>query len=372
MAYNWEKGLVGGAMGTLSGYGAMLEKRSKSELEDKKQEALLQREKQMAKYQQTLSRENKVEQRGYEEQQAKDNAYSGFMEGDRKISMLEKQGMTPEQSSSLTSGSDYKIDQATKVSEAQMSVAQKQRAQIQGEKDAANLAEVDKTMDYMTKQMGWDEGQASVAREFMMAQGITKPQDLQKALVAKQGAMTQGAIETATKNAEKRATEAVLELGLDGQDRVKELDRLNKIYYTEEIMRAESGVKPGTKASLTVPQRTAAERMKRQIDSGAVTLEEVKVNRPDLYEIITGQPAVEEGPQEAPITSPSMMVQHGPQQAPAQAPGPQQGPTTGPPVLPRDTSILDRAKNIPRADKAQRKAKRDAQMRKSMLRSSPY
>lgn len=317
MAYDWERGLVGGAKGALAGYGAILERRSKTELEDKKQEALLQREKQMAKYNSTLRQEEREGQRTYDEKKAKDDAYSGFMQGDRKVSMLEKQGMSPEQSGALRSGTDYKIDQAVSVKEAEMGVAAKQRAQIKGEKDAETNAEVEKTLEYVSKQMGWDEEQASVAREFMIAQGITKPQDLQKALVAKQGAMTQGAIETATKNAEKRATEAVLDLDLDGQKRVNELDRLNKIYYTEEIMRAKSGVKPGTKASLTVPQRTAAERMKRQIDSGAVTLEEVKVNRPDLYEIITGQPAVEEGPQEAPIISPSMMVQQGPQQAPS-------------------------------------------------------
>jgi hypothetical protein len=313
MNFNWQKAAVGAGAGLLSGYSTVLQEKAKADMEQRKQDAMFQREKSLAKYRSDLSMKEREDQRLYTESQRG----SGLMMGDREITLAEKEKMTPEQLAGLKSKSDYAMDQAMSVQDAKdkraIELAEKQRDTTKKWAKEDLEEAINKTLDVS----GVKDEDREFLKEAMMAEGATTPSQL-RALMSPQGKPLGGdAITSLIRDAGKRADE-ILEtgsedtikdyarnLGWEGADVNKAAsflqtgDKLKKALFTQDLQLTSGGTKtssllnsslPSVKKEKEVKLEQAAISMVSSINKGDVTLEEVKQRNPVLYNRIKNDP----------------------------------------------------------------------------------
>lgn len=196
MGFNIEAGLAGAATGFLGGYSTLLQDRMKRDSDAKKEEALLQREKQMAKYKQDLLKTSQIElsqeKRAYEEDLAKRTGDSGYVtKTGVPISNEDLKGMD---SSSLLSRGDYNIGMKEKENSMALdqaaAVTKRKYETTKGLVDAETEAKVDQTLLAMKDKLGIPESQMEQFKEIMILEGADTPSKLAALMTQKEAALT--------------------------------------------------------------------------------------------------------------------------------------------------------------------------------------
>lgn len=345
MAFNMEKGLVNMGQGFLSGYSTLLTQKSEQSLEQKRNDAQLQREKNLAKYKNDMLQTQKTtqlkEQRTYDEDLAKRTSVTEYVTQDGgEITREALDAMDPQQRSSLLSRGDYNIDMKEKENAMALdqaeAVTKRKHETTKGITDADTEAKINKVVDYVASTSGWDEGQKSAAKEYMAVNGITTEKELQSSLKAKNSALStdeQNKIaETARKKVDSAADkitnfeEAAISLGIQTDNyedaTIKVRKALDESYYAEELMRAGDG-SPSTKAGLTLPanqddiakkkekvaqMKSTIQQVAGDVMGGKIRIDQVEAKNPQLAAYVKQQIEAVQGKKKETPDSPNTFV----------------------------------------------------------------